>query len=82
MGMQMLIGRSWLAPASDAVRARLEGMEVPVFPLQGKDVLALGVAPGPRVGELLRGVREVWLESGCGMGEAELRARFAEAVGG
>lgn len=34
----------------------------PVFPLQGADILKLGVAPGPQVGELLRAVEEWWIE--------------------
>jgi poly(A) polymerase len=32
----------------------------PVFPLQGEDLLALGLKPGPRVGEILRKVEEWW----------------------
>jgi poly(A) polymerase len=31
------------------------------FPLSGADVLALGVAPGPRVGDLLRQVEDWWI---------------------
>jgi len=33
----------------------------PVFPLGGGDVTALGIAPGPRVGELLRAVESWWI---------------------
>lgn len=36
---------------------------VPTFPLGGDDVTALGIAPGPRVGELLKAV-ETWWEAG------------------
>jgi poly(A) polymerase len=36
---------------------------IPDFPLKGRDVLALGVAHGPRVGELLDGVRQWWEEA-------------------
>ena len=32
----------------------------PVFPLAGRDVTALGVAPGPEVGRLLGAVRDWW----------------------
>ena len=32
----------------------------PVFPLTGRDVTALGIPPGPRVGRLLDAVREWW----------------------
>ena len=38
---------------------------IPVtFPLKGRDVTALGIAKGPRVGELLRSVEEWWKEDG------------------
>ena len=33
----------------------------PVFPLGGGDVTALGIAPGPQVGELLRSVEAWWI---------------------
>jgi len=42
----------------------------PEFPLQGRDALALGVPPGPRVGALLGQVREWWLEGGAEAGHA------------
>ena len=38
----------------DALRARLAALPRPVFPLEGRDVLALGEPEGPRVGALLR----------------------------
>jgi len=34
----------------------------PVFPLAGRDVTALGIPPGERVGQLLTAVREWWEE--------------------
>jgi len=37
----------------------------PPFPLEGRDVLALGVPPGPRIGALLREVREWWFRNGA-----------------
>ena len=65
----ILIGRTWLAddggPDWAGLRARLAAMPVPVFPLEGRDVLALGIQPGPRVGALLRDVRAWWLKGGC-----------------
>ncbi len=36
----------------------------PPFPLNGEDVLALGIAPGPRVGEALNQVKDWWCEGG------------------
>lgn len=50
-------------------RAGLEGLfdlgPGPEFPLQGRDALALGVAPGPRLGALLAEARRWWLEGGA-----------------
>jgi poly(A) polymerase len=66
---EVLIGRTWLAGGTgsdwDALRARLADMPVPVFPLEGRDALALGFTPGPEVGQALRAVRDWWLAGGC-----------------
>ena len=35
--------------------------EAPTFPIQGGDLLALGLKPGPRVGDILRAVEEWWM---------------------
>jgi poly(A) polymerase len=59
-----LIDRSWL-DGDAAVRQRLLGMKRPVFPLEGRDVVALGVTEGPAVGGLLRDVRQWWMDGGC-----------------
>lgn len=40
--------------------ALAEDWTAPVFPLAGRDVTALGIPPGPRVGRLLDAVREWW----------------------
>ncbi len=65
----VLIGRTWLADGGDPgwqdLRARLGALPVPVFPLEGRDVLALGLPEGPHVGALLRAVRAWWHASGC-----------------
>jgi poly(A) polymerase len=53
-------GAAW-----DLLRERLRSLPAPVFPLEGRDVVALGVPQGPRVGELLRSVRSWWLDGGC-----------------
>jgi poly(A) polymerase len=52
-------------------------MKQPVFPLEGRDVVPLGVAPGPRVGALLREVRQWWLDGGCVAGATACRAELA-----
>jgi poly(A) polymerase len=67
--VDVLVDRTWLAggdgPAWNSLRNRLRASPVPVFPLEGRDVVALGVAPGPRVGEVLRATRAWWLDGGC-----------------
>jgi poly(A) polymerase len=79
-----LIGRTWLACGFgakwDALRQRLASMPRPVFPLEGRDVVALGVAPGPRVGALLRAVRAWWLHGGCTADASTCRAELARRI--
>lgn len=60
-----LIDRVWLDGGPAALRQRLTDMPVPAFPLEGRDVLALGVPSGPVVGALLRAVRQWWFDGGC-----------------
>lgn len=53
---------------------------VPVeFPLQAEDVLALGIAPGPRLGEILREVENWWLDGNCAADAAACKA-YAETL--
>jgi len=81
---EILIGRSWLAqdetPGWDELRRRLGAMPRPVFPLEGRDVLALGLPEGPRVGALLRTVRQWWLDGGCTADAAACRAELARVL--
>ena len=81
-----LAGRAWLAgdggPDAAGLRARLSALSRPVFPLEGRDVLALGVPPGPAVGELLREVRAWWMDGGCRASAATCRAELARRVAG
>jgi poly(A) polymerase/tRNA nucleotidyltransferase (CCA-adding enzyme) len=80
----VLIDRSWLAgggaPEWAALRARLAELPAPVFPLEGRDVLALGVAEGPRVGALLRAVRQWWRDGGCTANAKACRVELARQV--
>jgi poly(A) polymerase len=75
---------TWLeghgGPGWDALRVRLARMSRPVFPLEGRDVLALGIAPGPMVGTLLRGVRSWWLTGGCIADVSACRTELARRV--
>jgi len=81
---ELLIDRCWLAggAAADwaALRARLAALPRPVFPLEGRDALALGVPQGPRVGALLRDVRRWWLDGGCVNGAEACRVELARLL--
>ena len=82
----LLLGRSWLAgngsAAWAALRTRLAALPKPVFPLEGRDALALGLAPGPAIGLLLRAVRQWWLDGGCVADAAACRAELARRAAG
>lgn len=64
-----LIARTWLQGDETAawagLRARLAALPAPVFPLQGRDMLALGVTAGPALGAALAKTRHWWLAGGC-----------------
>ena len=55
-----------------------ERWQPPRFPLGGTDVMALGLAAGPRVGELLRALEEWWIAGDFAADEAALRAKLGE----
>jgi poly(A) polymerase len=71
-----LIDRTWLDGDADT-RRRLSRMPRPVFPLEGRHVVALGVPAGPAVGALLREVRQWWLDGGCVADRAACIAQLA-----
>jgi poly(A) polymerase/tRNA nucleotidyltransferase (CCA-adding enzyme) len=77
---EVLMDRTWLAggdaPEWAALRMRLSAISRPVFPLEGRDVLALGEPEGPRVGALLRAVRQWWLDGGCVAAAEQCRAEL------
>ncbi len=83
--VEALIGRIWLqggeGPGWAALRARLAGMERPVFALQGRDLAALGIAAGPRMGEILAAVRRWWMEGGCVADKAACLALVRDLAG-
>ena len=83
---EAIVGRTWLAggagPEWGALRGRLAAAKRPVFPLAGRDVVALGVGAGPRVGELLQRVRAWWMAGGCVATAAECRAELARLAAG
>jgi poly(A) polymerase len=55
-----------------------ETWRVPVFPLRGDDVTALGIAPGPRVGRLLGAVRRWWEDGDFAANRTQCLVRLRE----
>jgi hypothetical protein len=68
--------RQGAAPRRATLRATLHAEAAPVFPLQGRDLLAAGVSPGPALGALLAAVEAFWIAGGC---TADHTACLAEA---
>ncbi len=83
---ELLIARSLLAgiggPAGGRLRARLATLPRPVFPLSGRDALALGMEPGPAVGAALAAVRAWWLAGGCVADAAACRTELSRRHNG
>ena len=79
-GRQGAVDRLLLTGApTERVREALTA-PLPEFAPKGRDLLALGVAPGPEVSRLLREVEARWLAEGL-PGEARQRALLAEVMG-
>jgi poly(A) polymerase len=54
--------------------------ETPRFPIAGRDVTALGIPPGPRIGRLLGAVRSWWEEGDFRADRAACLARLTELI--
>jgi poly(A) polymerase len=68
-------------PTDQDWRRRLalpERWQPPRFPIGGDDVMALGIATGPRVGAILRALEAWWIERDFAADEGGLRARLKE----
>jgi poly(A) polymerase/tRNA nucleotidyltransferase (CCA-adding enzyme) len=70
-------GEAW-----DLLRTRLRSMPKPLFPLEGRDLVSLGMPPGPRIGALLRTVRSWWLAGGCVADSDACRAEARRLIEG
>lgn len=79
-----LVDRIWLDGATGkdgtTLRQRLTALPQPIFPLEGRDVVALGVPKGPRVGALLRATRAWWLQGGCTATQDACRAELQRTL--
>jgi poly(A) polymerase/tRNA nucleotidyltransferase (CCA-adding enzyme) len=73
----ILADRARLARRGSSLIGRIAAMPAPAFPLQGRDLQAAGIEPGPEMGRLLRELRAIWLASGCTADAATLRGELA-----
>ncbi len=73
----VLDARIRLAGGTPTLRARLAALDTPMFPLQGRDLVAAGMPAGPAVGDMLRALRASWLAGGCVADRAALLAELA-----
>ena len=77
---ESLADAAWLAGQDGAgMAARLARLDAR-FTLEGRDVVAAGVPPGPEVGRLLRAVRTWWLAGGARADASACRAELARLV--
>jgi poly(A) polymerase len=68
------------APRLAALLTLAAGWQPPRFPLQGRDVTALGIPPGQRVGELLAAVRQWWEDGDFAADRAACLKRLKEIM--
>ena len=54
--------------------------EAPRFPVGGRDVTALGIPPGPRVGRLLAALRDWWEQGDFRADRAGCLTRLEELI--
>jgi poly(A) polymerase len=59
----------------------LEGWERPVFPIGGRDLATLGVAPGKAMGDMLKLLETEWVESGFRLDRGTLVERASGLAG-
>jgi poly(A) polymerase len=57
--------REGAAPLRAPLRAILHAEATPILPVQGRDLLAAGVTPGPALGSLLAKLEDFWIAGGC-----------------
>lgn len=58
----LMLGAMMDAVLDEATLTTIREWPIPVFPLRGADVKALGVPDGPEIGRILKAVEEWWVE--------------------
>lgn len=56
----------------------IKELEVPVFPLRGKDIIEAGVENNRHIGDILDSLEQMWLNSGFALNKTQLLAHLKE----
>lgn len=64
----------WTAAGKSAVVQHLERIDVPKFPVSGRDLIKLGYKPGPALGTELERLEKKWIESSFALDRSSLLA--------
>ena len=66
--------------ALESCVAMIKAADIPVFPVSGRDVIALGIDPGPLLGALLGQVEAWWAAGGCVADREACLARLVDLI--
>ena len=69
---EWVIETAYLRDMDDFDIAVLQHWEVPTFPVTGYDLIALGMKPGPKYGEVMTTLKNVWAKHGFDMSKEKL----------
>jgi poly(A) polymerase len=67
----------WTGAGEAAVLDQLGGLAVPRLPVDGGDLVGLGIKPGPALGRELERLERLWIESGFSLDREELLGKLA-----
>ena len=60
----------------ESILRKLDELEIPEFEISGNDLIAIGVKPGVKMGEMLRSSELEWIESGFKLNKKELMQKI------
>jgi len=80
LALVLRAGEAAVEPWED-ILGLADGWTAPVFPIAGRDVSALGIAQGPRVGELLNTVEDWWISNDFKPDRAACLSRLRDEAG-
>ena len=73
-------GKSSISLLKQILKKAEDENERLIFPLSGKDLLSLGVEPGPFMGSLLKKAEDFWMENDCSLSKEECLSYIKEDI--